>query len=629
MCGISGFVDFRGQSSEAILEDMTGALIHRGPNDKGCLLTVDRNNAQIGLGHRRLSILDLSSGGHQPMVFENLVMVFNGEIYNFEEVRSELELLGYGFNSGSDSEVALKALKEWGYNAVHKFNGMFAIAIYDKKKNKLSLIRDRAGVKPLYWYYSGGLFLFSSELKSFYKHPQFKKELDEGGLALFLRYGYVPEPHSIFKNAQKLKAGYILEFELSSKKVNCCQYWNVEDYYNKPKLDISYQEAFSETEKLLISAFNYRMVADVPVGVFLSGGYDSTAVASILQSGRADKVKTYTIGFNEEKYNEAQHAKRVANYIGTEHTEYYCTEREALDILPRLPEIWDEPFGDASAIPTVLVSQLACKDVSVSLSADGGDELFAGYSKYTGVKKKAAFFGKVPRQIKPCAEKLLRNRSMQKIAELSGMHNAADRLSRFSLMLNSEEQSLLNISSQTFTQLDLDMLLRRPSIDLQTNFECDIDKDWLTNVLCTDYKTYMLDDILVKVDRATMSVGLEGREPLLDFRLIEYVAQLPSAFKLNGEVKKCLLKDIVHKYVPQNLMERPKMGFGVPIFEWFKGDLRSYLMTYLDYFRIANEGIFNPDYVVDLRDRYLAGDQTNINKIWYLLMFEMWKEKWM
>lgn len=628
MCGVAGFIDFKKQSNDTMLKSMTDVQVHRGPDDGGYFYN-NLNQAQIGLGHRRLSILDLSNHGHQPMAFKNLTMVFNGEVYNFKEIRKELESLNYTFESNSDTEVILKSYHAWGDEAVHKFNGMFAIVIYDGENKTIKLIRDRAGIKPLYWYFKDGLFLFSSELKSFHQHPEFQKELDHSSVALFMQYGYIPEPHSIFKNTYKLKAGYILELDLNSQAITQHEYWNVIDYYNKPKLDISEQDAFDETEKLLSSAFEYRMVSDVPVGVFLSGGYDSTAVAAILQSNRGEKLKTYTIGFREEKYNEAHHAKKVAGFLGTEHTEYYCEQKDALAILPKLPEIWDEPFGDASAIPTTLVSQLARKDVTVSLSADGGDEIFAGYSKHTGIQKKAAAFAKIPSPLKGAASHVLRNKVAHKIAELSGMYNAEDRLFRFSQMLDANEQELLSLGSQSFTELELALLFKNKPEKSTTNFDCDIDQDWLSNVLATDYKTYMLDDILTKVDRATMSVSLEGREPLLDYRLIEFAAQLPNHLKLNDGNKKYLLKQIVHKYVPKDMMDRPKKGFGVPIFEWFKADLKDYLMTYLDRTRIENAGIFDADYVLNIRDRYLAGDQTNINKIWYLLMFEMWREKWM
>lgn len=628
MCGITGLIDFKHQSNLDILQKMTNSLFHRGPDDGGYFYE-ELKQSQIGLGHRRLSILDLSSHGHQPMVFDHLTMVYNGEVYNYKEIKVELEKHGYSFESNSDTEVILKAYHLWGTEAIHRFNGMFAIAIFDNKQQTLTLIRDRAGVKPLYWYYDDNLFMFASELKSFHQHPYFQKELNHDGLALFLQYGYIPQPHTIFEHTHKLQAGHTLKISTENAQTDITQYWNVIDYYNHPKLDISEQEAINETERLLKKACEYRMVADVPVGIFLSGGYDSSIVTALLQSERTEKLKTFSIGFHEKKYNEADHAKKVAGYLGTDHTEYYCTQQDALNILPKLPEIWDEPFGDASTIPTTLVSQLARKDVTVSLSADGGDEVFAGYDKYTSINNKIKKFSIIPHILRPLIKKGLNNRVTHFAAQKVGMFNADDRLKRFALMLNQNEKGLLKIGSQTFTDIDLKMLLLKQPNRVKTEFDTEITQNWLDNILAIDYKTYQLDDILTKVDRATMSVSLEGREPLLDHNIINFVAKLDPNLKIHNGNKKYLLKEITHKYLPKEIMDRPKMGFGVPIFDWFKEELKQYLMFYLSEERITMGGIFNANYVINLRDRYLAGLDININQIWFLLMFEMWREKWM
>lgn len=628
MCGIAGLVDFRRKTNFEHLQKMTDVLFHRGPDDGGYFFE-GFEQSQVGLGHRRLSILDLSNHGHQPMAFAHLTMVYNGEVYNFKEIRVELEEHGYFFESHSDTEVILKAYHKWGTDAVNRFNGMFAIAIFDSQKQTLTLIRDRAGVKPLFWYQKDGLFMFASELKTFHEHPRFVKELNHDGLALFLQYGYIPQPHTIFKNTHKLQAGHLLQLNIKNSKLEIAKYWDVIDCYNQPKLDISEQEAIDETERLLKSGFEYRMVADVPVGMFLSGGYDSSAVTALLQSERTEKLKTFSIGFHEPKYNEAHHAKKVAEHLGTDHTEYYCTQKDALAILPKLPEIWDEPFGDASAIPTTLVSQLARKDVTVSLSADGGDEIFGGYDKYTSIENKIRRFAQIPSSLYPLIKLGLNSGAVHTLAKNLGMVNADDRLKRFSLILDQNEKGLLKIGSQIFTGLDLDLLLVNKYNKVETEFDVEINKNWLDNILAVDYKTYQLDDILTKVDRATMSVGLEGREPLLDINIIDFVAKLDPGLKIKKGSKKYLLKEITHKYIPKDIMDRPKMGFGVPIYDWFKSELKEYILFYLSNDRIEKSGIFNTFYVANLRDKYLSGADVNVNQIWFLLMFEMWRERWL
>ncbi len=633
MCGIAGFIDFNKKNDKDILKKMTDVLFHRGPDDSGYSFCTN-NFANIGLGHRRLSILDLSKHGHQPMSFDNFEIIYNGEVYNFKEIRKELEKYGYSFESNSDTEVILKAYHKWRVDAIHKFIGMFAIAIYDKKDQEVVLIRDRAGVKPLYYYFKDNLFMFSSELKSFHQNSYFKKEIDLDSLSLYLQYGYILEPYSIFKWTRKLKAGYYLKIDLKQKKIEEKQYWNIFEFYNKPKLSIDTKEAINETEKLLKSAFEYRMVSDVPVGMFLSGGYDSSAVTALLQSEKTEKIKTFTIGFYEKGYDEAPYAKEVANYLGTDHTEYYCTQKDAVEIIPLLPEIYDEPFGDSSAIPTTLVSRLAREKVTVSLSADGGDEIFGGYGKYNTSLKYYNFFKQFPSFSLPIISKLMNYVNPDFIPVFNKTYNYKTRYEKVKNILKSNSSSkAMQYTSQHFTLKELKKLLKNEPRYIQTNFDLinllNQNNDDIDQMLAIDYKTYMVDDILTKVDRATMSVSLEGREPLLDHRIIEFVAQLPSNLKIKNGEKKWLLKHIVHKYLPKEMMDRPKMGFGVPIVEWFRDELKEYFLTYLDKNRLEKEGIFNVDEVVKLRDNYLNGKKENIQKLWFILMFEMWYEKWM
>ncbi len=633
MCGISGFIDYKGASNQEILQNMTDVLHHRGPDDSGYQLHTNANT-QIALGHRRLSILDLSKHGHQPMKYEDVELVYNGEIYNFQEIQTELSSLGYTFDSNSDTEVILKAYHKWGLDALQRFNGMFAIALYDKSLNRLFLIRDRAGVKPLFYYHDSSLLLFASELKSFHQHPAFKKEIDFNALALFLQYQYVPEPHTIFQNCYKLKAGHYIEIDLATQKMQQHQYWSVLEAYNKPKLDISLEDAIDESEKILTSAFNYRMVADVPVGIFLSGGYDSSIVTALLQKDSSQKLKTFTIGFHEKGYDETPYAKEVAKHLGTEHTEYYCTQKDALDIIPKLPEIYDEPFADPSSIPTTLVSQLAKKEVTVALSADGGDEIFAGYNKYHTAMRYHDSFSKIPSFIKPPLLGLMNTLNPNYIPFAHLSYNFATKYEKSKHILSADSSAkVMHFTSQKMTSNELQKLIKNPFSLQETNFDnldlllshnSDLDK-----MLAIDYQTYMLDDILTKVDRAAMHVSLEGREPLLDYRIVEFVASLPSEYKIKDGINKYILKEITHKYLPKSLMERPKMGFGVPLIQWFRDELKEYFEVYLNYERLQEEGIFNAKAVSKMKDSYLKGEKVSIETLWSLLVFQLWYERWM
>jgi len=630
MCGIAGFCDFTKKSNQNSLEKMTDVLHHRGPDDSG--YSFYKNEfANIGLGHRRLSILDLSTHGHQPMAFEDLEIVYNGEVYNFKEIREELEKEGFSFYSDSDTEVILKAYYKWGIKAVDKFNGMFAISIYNKAKDSLTLIRDRSGIKPLYYYFYQDLFLFSSELKSFHEHQDFQKEINFDALGQFLMYGYILEPYSIFQNTYKLRSGHYLEIDLKKQSIEEIKYWDVEDCYKQEKLNLSEDEAISQLDDLLQSSFNYRMVSDVPVGIFLSGGYDSSAVAAIVQANRKEKINTFTIGFKEKGFDEAVYAKKVAKHLGTNHTEYYCTQKDALEIIPTLAEIYDEPFGDSSAIPTILVSKLAKKDVTVSLSADAGDEVFAGYGKYDTSFKYFNTFNKLPK----FSQKILKN-SMDMINPkyipfTDKIYNFETRYEKIKYLLQSNSTSMaMKYTTHLFTISEVNKILKKEFIEQYTHFDLDT-KEFsdLEKMLLVDYKTYLPDDILTKVDRATMSVSLEGREPLLDYRIIEFAARLPDEYKYRNGEKKWILKQVVHKYLPKEMMDRPKMGFGVPLIEWFRDELKDMFYYYLDEERLKKENIFNIDEVLHLRDNFLEGKNDNVRKLWNILMFEMWYEKWM
>lgn len=631
MCGIAGLVDYRVRSDANHLNRMIEVLNHRGPDDQGQVFDV-LEQAQVGLAHARLSILDLSVQGHQPFVFQHLTMVYNGEVYNYQEIRLELESLGYDFESESDTEVVLKAYHQWGISCVDQLNGMFALAIWDGLANQLILLRDRAGVKPLFWYQHQGLFLFASELKSFHQHPDFQKELNHDALGLFLQYGYIPQPYSIFQQVHKLSAGHYLTLDLISGDVTIEKYWDIIDCYNQPKLELTDQEAIDQVEAAFRSACRYRMVSDVPVGMFLSGGYDSSAVAAMIQTEQTRPLKTFSIGFHEQGYNEAEFAKVIAAHLGTDHTEYYCTQQDALDLMPFLPEIWDEPFADPSAIPTTLVSRLAREQVTVSLSADGGDEVFGGYNKYQmAAKTQANWFAQQAEILwQGYAQKL----PPEVARHLQAKQQYLDALHQSTVSQQSEQQvNVMQRMQQFFSDEALDQLLRQPSQPLKTGFDekgrLAEDLLGLDKMMAIDFKTYQLDEILVKVDRATMSVGLEGREPMLDRHLVELMARLPTHLKIRGNEKKYLLKQITHQYIPKHIMERPKMGFNLPLAQWLRDQLRPYLMVYLNPARLEKSGLFNVSFVVDLRDRLLRGEQVSVNQLWNILMFEMWREKWL
>ena len=618
MCGIASFIDFSKTSSISHLKLMCQSLSHRGPDAKGFYLK-NKENYTIGISHARLSIIDLNNSANQPMKFNQFVIVFNGEIYNYKEIKAELIKHDHKFVTESDTEVILHAYDEWGVHCVSRFIGMFAFVIYDERKDEILIFRDRAGVKPVFYYWDNTSFLIASEIKAFHQYPLFKKEINTGAIPDFLQYGYVPSSKSIFKNVNKLGGGSFLSFNLLLKTLNLTKYWNIRDFYIRPKLNISFEDAKEKTIELLNSSCNYRMIADVPVGVFLSGGFDSSLTTAIIQSNRKNKIKTFTIGVYAKKLDEASYAKEIANFLGTEHTEMYCSENEMLALLEKISFYYDEPFGDSSAIPTMLVSKLASEQVKVAISADGGDEVFAGYNRYDylNILKKIKPLSKLPIPYKLLSRKF------------DGTN--FDKYRLFQLLDNSSVLNLADLLNTTSPPKSLNRVFY-PKIDASKNIELRNDlsqiKDNLSQMLCYDYDTYLIDDILTKVDRATMSASIEGREPLLDQRLIEFVAQLPNEYKYNNGNKKYILKEIAYQYIPEKFLNRPKMGFGVPVFNWLTGILGEKLNYYLGETFINNQGIFNFKEVSLLKKNVLAGKDRHFQKVWYFLIFQMWYEKW-
>ena len=633
MCGIAGFIDFHKKSTKSNIQSMIEPLNHRGPDGEGVSLFKSKN-AIIGFGHKRLSIIDLSQAGKQPMALNHLHITYNGEIYNYQEIKNELLELGHHFNGESDTEMILHAYTEWGIKAVERFIGMFAIALFDEKKQEVVFIRDRAGVKPLFYYQKNDLILFSSELKSFHEHPEFEKKLDLNAVAAYMQYGNVPTPHCIFKNCGKIKPGYYLKINLKNKSQQEIQYWNVYNFYNKPKLNLSFPEAKIQTKELLKSAFNYRMVADVPIGVFLSGGYDSTTVSSLIQAESTARLKTFTIGVPDIGLNEAPYARDIAKHLGTDHTEINCTEQEAIEMIKDLPFFYDEPFADSSAIPTTLVSKAARKDVTVALSADGGDEIFGGYNRYDFMHRYGKTLNSIPKAVRKILVGAMGNISSEKIPVLKDKYNFHNRYEKLKTVLNdpSEKEIMLSLSQQ-FNDEQMKSVMKSEFTSLPTMFQSkemlEDFKSPLSYMMAIDFQTYMLDDILQKVDRATMTNSLEGREPMLDHRILEFAAQLPDEYKYQNGIKKRILREITHDYIPKELLDRPKMGFAIPIAKWLKNELRDHVEEYLNEDRIEKQGIFNWEFITKLKMDFYKGRKEYDSKLWYFLMFQMWYERWM
>jgi asparagine synthase (glutamine-hydrolysing) len=633
MCGIAGFIDFHKKSTKSNIQSMIEPLNHRGPDGEGVSLFKSKN-AIIGFGHKRLSIIDLSQNGKQPMALNHLQITYNGEVYNYKEIKNELLELGHHFSGESDTEMILHAYAEWGIKAVERFIGMFAFALYDEKKKEVVFVRDRAGVKPLFYYQKNDLILFSSELKSFHEHPEFKKKLDLNAVAAYMQYGYVPTPHCIFKNCAKIKPGYYLKINLETKSQKEVQYWNVYDFYNKPKLNITFPEAKTQTKELLKSAFNYRMVADVPVGVFLSGGYDSTTVTSLIQADLTSKLKTFTIGVPDIGLNEAPYAREIANHLGTDHTEINCSEGEAIEMIKDLPFFYDEPFADSSAIPTTLVSKEARKDVIVALSADGGDEIFGGYNRYDYIQRYGKTINLIPKSVRKILVRAMKNISSEKIPILKSKYNFHNRYERLKTFLdNPNKKEIMLGLSQQFNDDQIKSVMNFKFESLPTMFQSnELLKDFkspLSYMMAIDFQTYMLDDILQKVDRATMTNSLEGREPMLDHRILEFAAQLPDEFKYQNGIKKRILREITHDFIPKELLDRPKMGFAIPIERWLKNELKGHVEEYLNEDRIKNQGIFNWEFIAKLKIDFNRGRKEYVTKLWYILMFQMWYQRWM
>lgn len=654
MCGFAGFIDLKFQTSAEELRSLTVAmnncLVHRGPDDAGTWVD---SEVGIGLGHRRLSIIDISQEGHQPMHSScaRYVIVFNGEIYNYQEIRQELEGAGAAllWRGHSDTEVMLAAIVQWGLEgALGRFNGMFALALWDRQEQVLHLARDRIGEKPLYYGWMENVFLFGLELKALCAHPAWRGEINRNSLALLMRYNYVPAPHSIYENIFKLSPGTILSLPLAiADRIHSHSakpYWSVREVAEQAVADPfagTIQDAISELERLLADAVKLRMEADVPVGALLSGGIDSSIVVALMQAGARRPVKTFTIGFREENYDEAQQAKSVARHLGTDHTELYVTPQEAMSVIPKLPTLYDEPFSDSSQIPTFLVSSLARQQVTVGLSGDGGDELFGGYSRHSLVPFVWKKVGWAPRLLCQAMAVALTTISPVRWDAifrligpfLSGSTNQrlpGDKLHKLARILPAdslEDMYHLSVSHWVNSKVVLNEGVEPVTVLTDRGQWADL-PDFAHQMMFLDMLSSLPDDILVKVDRASMGVSLECRIPLLDHRIVEFAWRLPLSMRISDGQGKWLLRQVLYKYVPKVLVERPKMGFGVPIDSWLRGPLRDWAESLLNESRLRQENFFNPTPIRKKWQEHLSGKNNWQHDLWDVLMFQAWREKW-
>lgn len=617
MCGVTGFFRLTGgldPGARELLAKMTSCLAHRGPDASGAWLDPE---AGVALGHRRLSILELSEAGSQPMTSHSgrYLLVTNGEIYNHLEIREALALDGGepAWRGHSDTETLLAAFDRWGVDtALRKSVGMFALALWDRQQQVLTLARDRLGEKPLYYGAQGEYLLFGSELKALRAHPAFRADVDRDQVAIYLHRGYVPAPMSIHRGIRKLLPGCLVEFRRSQAPGPPPEpraYWSLDETAAsglRQPFDGTDAEALERLDAVLSRAVASQSVADVPLGAFLSGGIDSSTIVALMQKDSSRSVRTFAIGFHEDAFNEAPHARAIAAHLRTEHTELIVTPREAMNVIPRLPRLYDEPFGDSSAIPTFLVAELARRHVTVSLSGDGGDELFGGYTRYARGHRLWRVLQRVPRLLRPM------------LAPAFGSH-----LSRFVGNRSARDLYDAVMLDPAAGGIVLGIDGRPPGASIALDGEL-AGRDFCQAMMLADGTTYLPDDILVKVDRASMGVSLESRVPMLDHRVIEFAWQLPHRMKLRNGEGKWLLKKLLGRYVPAALHDRPKQGFGMPVGAWIRGEMREWAESLLDTERLSREGFFDVQRVREHWSRHLEGKTRSGEGTWRLLMFQAW-----
>lgn len=638
MCGIAGFIETGRRDLTAIARLMADALITRGPDDWG---SWQDERFGVVLTHRRLAIQDLSQAGHQPMISDSgrYSIVFNGEIYNHIELRNQLG--DRSWRGHSDTETMLAALERWGLTGtLNRLIGMFAIALWDRERCELTLVRDRLGEKPLYYGWQGHAFLFASELKALRKHPFWEGQVDRNALASFMRYGYVPSPHSIYSGIRKLVPGCALTIKANATSLKDLPepvpYWSaLECTRSRRDLATNDNEAIRELEELLRKAVAGQMLADVPLGAFLSGGIDSSAVVAIMQSQVSRPVRTFSIGFAEGDYDEARYAKKVAEHLGTDHTELYVSPEEALAVIPQLPRIYDEPFGDSSQIPTYLVAQMARSHVTVSLSGDAGDELFGGYNRYFWGRTIWRRFGHLPRALRAAAARAMTSVEPAQWDRIAARLPRSMRLPTFGDKVH-KLASVLDVSGPDelyrrliSPQRDKNSIVLKGEeatswADGQSSRLDTI--DFTERMMFHDLVGYLTDDILVKVDRAAMAVSLETRIPMLDHRIVEFSWRLPFRMKIRDGQGKWLLRQLLYRYVPKELIERPKQGFSIPLDSWLRGPLREWAEELLDERRLQDQGFLDPERIRANWNEHLSGRRNWQHWLWNVLMFQSWLE---
>jgi len=656
MCGITGiFGNLRKEEFDSSIHEMSATLNHRGPDDAGTWINEENG---VAFGHQRLSIIDLSSAGHQPMVSQcgRFTTVFNGEIYNHLQLRDKLNTSAnkQSWKGHSDTETLVTAFSQWGIEkTLQQLVGMFAIAVWDFKEKRLFLIRDRFGEKPLYYGWSNGVFLFGSELKALQKYKRFSNQIDRGALSLYMKYMYVPTPYSIFRDIYKLEPGCILQIDKGTKPptlplfapfrdqgINIAQWYSISNMAQagQKNLITDQNDAVDLIEKTLLESVRSQLISDVPLGAFLSGGIDSSVITALMQKVCKDPVKTFTIGFEESSFNEAVYAKEVSRHLGTEHHELYVTSSDAFKVIPHLPTLYDEPFADSSQIPTYLASKLARESVTVSLSGDAGDELFGGYNRYlwgSRVWNKVRWMPLIVRQTLGVAiNKISVNtwdsigNSLPNSSRVSLMGDKAHRMAHRLKNVKSLDDVYHSLVTEGYKE---DGLVVNDKAALITKLDNnDIVSgivDFEHRMMLLDSLTYLPDDILTKVDRAAMGVSLETRIPFLDYRVAELAWRLPLDTKINNGETKWPIRQVLYKYVPKELIERPKAGFAIPVGQWIRGPLREWAADLLNEERIRREGYFNPELVQQLWQQHLSGKYDWTPRLWAILMFQAWLDK--